>query len=156
MTSSNGDIFRVTGLHAGNSPVPGKFPAHRPVTQSFDVFFDLRLNKRLTKQSWGWWFETLSRPLWRHCNGYWSEHFTTAVVVLRADDHTWYDSEHPFMNWFLFHSNNDPRLDTNGRWGTALWHATSHKMLIEYELMIDYALFIAEYLNNTNVIQGFL
>ena len=24
--------------------------------------------KRLSKQSWGWWFETLSRPLWRHCN----------------------------------------------------------------------------------------
>ena len=38
------------------------------VTWSFDVFFDLRLNKRLSKQSWGWWFETLSCPLWRHCN----------------------------------------------------------------------------------------
>ena len=51
---------------AGNSPVSGEFPAQRPVTRSFDVFFDLRLNKRLSKQSWGWWFETLSRPLWRH------------------------------------------------------------------------------------------
>ena len=40
---------------AGNSPVPGEFPAQRPVTRSFDVFFDLRLNKRLSKQSWGWW-----------------------------------------------------------------------------------------------------
>ena len=28
----------------------------------------MRLNKRLRKQSWGWWFETLSCPLWRHCN----------------------------------------------------------------------------------------
>ena len=46
-----------------------EFPAHRPVTQSLDDFFDLRLNKRLRKQSWGWWFETLSCPLWRHCNG---------------------------------------------------------------------------------------
>ena len=53
---------------AGNSPVPGEFPAQRPVTRSFDVFFDLRPNKRLSKQSWGWWFETLSRPLWRHRN----------------------------------------------------------------------------------------
>ena len=53
---------------AGNSPVPGEFPAQRPVTRSFDVFFDLRLNKRLRKQSWGWWFETPSRPLWRHRN----------------------------------------------------------------------------------------
>ena len=52
----------------GNSPVPGEVPAQRPVTRSFDVFFDLRLNKRLSKQSWGWWFETLPRPLWRQCN----------------------------------------------------------------------------------------
>ena len=35
---------------AGNSPVPGEFPKQSPVTQSFDVFFDLRLNKRLSKQ----------------------------------------------------------------------------------------------------------
>ena len=53
---------------AGNSPVPGEFPTKRPVTRSFDVYFDLRPNKRLSKQSWGWWFETLSRPLWRPCN----------------------------------------------------------------------------------------
>ena len=38
------------------------------MTRSFDVFFDLRLNKRLSKQSLGLWFETLSRPLWRYCN----------------------------------------------------------------------------------------
>ena len=53
---------------AGNSPVTGEFLKQRPVTQSFNVFFDLRLNKRLSTQSRGWWFETLSRPLWRHCN----------------------------------------------------------------------------------------
>ena len=53
---------------AGNSPVTGEFPAQRPVTRSFDVFFALRQNKRLSKQSWGWWFETPSCPLGRHCN----------------------------------------------------------------------------------------
>ena len=42
-------------LCAGNSPVTGEFPAQRPVTGSFDVFFDMRLNKQLGKQSWGWW-----------------------------------------------------------------------------------------------------
>ena len=47
---------------------PGEFPTQRPVTRNFDVFFDLRLNKRLSKQSYVWWFETLSCPLWRHCN----------------------------------------------------------------------------------------
>ena len=68
MTSWNGNIFRVTGISAGNSPAPDEFPTRRLVTRSFDVYFDQRLNKRLSKESWGWWFETLSRPLWRHNN----------------------------------------------------------------------------------------
>ena len=50
------------------APVTGEFPTQRPVTRSFDAFFDLRLNKRLSKQWRGWWFETSSRSLWRHCN----------------------------------------------------------------------------------------
>ena len=58
----------LLAICAGNSPVPGEFPTQRPVTRSFDVYFDLRPNKRLSKQSWGWWFETLSPPLWRHRN----------------------------------------------------------------------------------------
>ena len=52
----------------GNSPATGEFHAQRPVTRSFDVFFDLRLNKQLSKQSWCWWLETPSRSLWRQCN----------------------------------------------------------------------------------------
>ena len=54
---------------AGNSSVTGEFPTKRPVTRSFDVFFDLRLNRQLSKQQRRWWFETLPRSLWRHCNG---------------------------------------------------------------------------------------
>ena len=50
MTSSNGNIFRVT------------------VTRNFDVFFDLHPKERLSKQWWGWWCETLSCPSWRHRN----------------------------------------------------------------------------------------
>ena len=68
MTSSNENIFRVTGPLCGEFTGPGEFPTQRPVTRSFDVFLDLRLNKRLNKQSWCWWFETLSRPFWRHRN----------------------------------------------------------------------------------------
>ena len=68
MTSSNGSIFRVTG------PLCGEFTGHRwiPRTKAsdaeFDVFFDLRLNIRASKQSQGWWFETPSRSLWCHSN----------------------------------------------------------------------------------------
>ena len=60
----------LLAICAGNSPVPGEFPAQRPVTRSFDVFFDLRLNKRLSKQPWGWWFETPAWSLWRHRNAF--------------------------------------------------------------------------------------
>ena len=54
--------FFVRRIHRWpvNSPLKGQW--------SFDVFFDLRLNKRLSKQSRHRWFETPSHPLWRHCN----------------------------------------------------------------------------------------
>ena len=68
MTSSNGNIFRVTGPLCGEFTGPGEIPTQRPVTRGFDVFFDLRLNKRLSKQPWGWWFETPSWSLWHHRN----------------------------------------------------------------------------------------
>ena len=68
MTSSNGNIFRETGPLCGEFTGPGEFSTQRPVTRSFDLYFDLRRNKRLSKQSWGWWFETLSWSFWRHHN----------------------------------------------------------------------------------------
>ena len=68
MTSSNGNIFRVTDPLCGEFTGPVEFHTQRPVTRSFDVFFDLRLNKRLSKQPWGRWFETRSWSLWRYCN----------------------------------------------------------------------------------------
>ena len=61
MTSSNGTFSALLAFCAGKSLVTGEFLSQRPVTRSFDVFFDLRLNKQLSKQSWGWWFETPSR-----------------------------------------------------------------------------------------------
>ena len=61
-------LSALMAICAGHSPVPDELPSQRPVTRSFDVFFDLRLNKRLSKQPWGWWFETLTHPLWRHRN----------------------------------------------------------------------------------------
>ena len=68
MTSSYGNIFRVTG------PLCGEFIGHWWIPQSKGsgaelwCFFYLRLIKRLSKQSWGWWFETSSCSLWRHWN----------------------------------------------------------------------------------------
>ena len=61
-------LSALLAICARNSPVTVEFSAQRPVTRSFDVLFDLRLNKRLSKPWWGWWFETPSGPLWCHCN----------------------------------------------------------------------------------------
>ena len=68
MTSSKGNIVSVTGPLWGEFTVTGEFPSQGPVAQRFDVFVDLHLNKRLTKQSWRWWFETPSCSPWCHCN----------------------------------------------------------------------------------------
>ena len=68
MTSSNGSIFRVTG------PLCGEFTSHWwiPLTKASDAvlgsFFDLRPNKRMSKQSRRRWFKAPSRSLWPHCN----------------------------------------------------------------------------------------
>ena len=68
MMSANGNIFRVTGHLWGEFTGHRWIPTQRPVMRSFDISFDLRLNKRLSKQSWGWWYETSSCSLWRHCS----------------------------------------------------------------------------------------
>ena len=74
MTSSNGNIFRVTDHLCGEFTGQRWITRKRPVMRSFDVFFDLCPHKRLSKQSWGWWCETPSGSLWRHCNGSWKSH----------------------------------------------------------------------------------
>ena len=68
MKSSNGNIFRVTGHLCGEFTDHRWIPRTKASDGSFDVFFDLHPNKRLSKQSWDWWFETPSHPLWRLFN----------------------------------------------------------------------------------------
>ena len=69
MTSSNRNIFRITG------PLCGELTGHQwnPLTKASDAqlwcFYDLRLNKRLSKRPRRRWFQKPSHSLWRHCNG---------------------------------------------------------------------------------------
>ena len=70
MTSSNGNIFRVTGHLCGEFTGRRWIPHKKASDAERWCFFHLCPNKRLSKQSWGWWFETPSHPLWRHCNDY--------------------------------------------------------------------------------------
>ena len=114
-------FYALQALCAGNSPATGEFPSQRPVTRSFDVFFDLHLNKRLSKKSRRQWFETSSCSLWRHCNAkehpyHVSPHSTeklrrskSLISSLSANlmsyvsyERTWPRScpkEHPYLVW---------------------------------------------------------
>ena len=101
------EIFSaLLALCAGNSPVSGEFPAQRPVKQSFDVF----QFKRLSKHSRGWWFERLSRPLWRQCNdmswhlvmrGHHRHNVDYKVTYVLYDNfgYRWYHSKGPARSW---------------------------------------------------------
>ena len=130
MTSSNGNIFRVTGPLCGEFTGPGEFPTQRPVTRSFDVSVDLRLNKRLSKHTWGWWFETLSGPLWRHRNGFehiavlfdglqlkWNEH-------LSRQSHEIETSQDPIIGCFTGSAMYAMFID--------FYHSTSHEICARY------------------------
>ena len=94
MTSANGNISALLTICVGNSPVPGEFHAQRPVTRSFGVLFDLRLNNGVSKQWWGWWFETPSCPLWRHRNDIMTR--TLPSMMRSRSDNTFYVICWPF------------------------------------------------------------
>ena len=68
-------------LCVGNPSLTRGFPSKRPVTQSFDVFFGIRLNKQLNKQSRCRWFETSWRSLWCNCNAIHQGYFTGTGAI---------------------------------------------------------------------------
>ena len=96
----------LLAICAGNSPVSGEFPAQRLVTWSFDICFDLRLNKRSSKQSWGWWFEMLSCPLWRQC---YENPATIWMITLRT---TLYFDRVSVWNYTLCYSMSSYKMQT--------------------------------------------
>ena len=113
----------------GNSPVTGEFPAQRPVTQSFDVFFDLCLNKQLSKQSWGWWLETPSRSLWRQCKEMYLDNLWWYLIA--AGYH--YTGSH----WWQI---GIERLDMGHGWGQIQFYPTYTPFSIKYALVYIFAI----------------
>ena len=79
----------LLSICTGNSPVPGELPSQRPMMLGFDVFIDLLLNKQLNKQSYGWWFETPSYSLWRHCNVLYTQHISTNIAIITTQLYVW-------------------------------------------------------------------
>ena len=82
MTSSNGNIFRVTGHLYGEFTGHRWFPRRKTSDTELWCFLWSALNKRLGKQSWGWWFETPLRPLWRHSNDAFGSHILRPQPLL--------------------------------------------------------------------------
>ena len=118
----------LLAICVGNSPVPGGFPTQRPVTRSFDVFFDLRLDKRLSKQSWGWWFETLSRLLWRHRNVLSFTQYKTS----RACITTYMQSKQWHFTWFQTY------------WLGHVGHIVIFKCTVELGISVDMTLILQQ------------
>ena len=89
----------LLAFRAGNSPVTREFPSQRPVTRSFDVFFDC-----------AWWIETTSRSLWRHYNAQnkKNRHICWTLLWIKGMElWTWQLSTHTAVvkhpgRWFLF------------------------------------------------------
>ena len=125
----------LLALCAGNSPVPVNSP-HKgqwrgALVFPFDVSFDLRLNKRLSKQSRGWWFETPSWSLWRHCCvkiRRSSDRLFFIVVIPTLEIHWWeYKDYHCTLGW--------PRHDESlaiGPHGNHLRLMYCHRLLSQY------------------------
>ena len=126
----------LLAICVGNSLVTGEFPTQWPVTWSFDVFLDLCLNKRLSKQSGGWWFEMPSCSLWRHCNvlTYWTHAGHNKVGdILQALSNAFTSIYFFFVFQYKFRSLLLWVLKIIShhwfRWG--LWHWTGDKLLSE-------------------------
>ena len=147
MTSSNGNIFRVTSPLCGEFTGPGEFPTQRPVTRSFDVFFDLRLNKPLNKQSWGWWFETLSRSLWRHRNDICMPNWPAILninhlleVVIK-----WYKCFMFYTRWSYYYIIQNPWLENDIKKGPNDWQI---RLFVTHNRPLYYDANISSYIPN--------
>ena len=82
MTSSNGNIFRVTSHLCGKFTGPRWISRTKASDAELWCSFDMRPNIRLSKQSWGWWFETPPQSLWRHRND--NDHITVAFLMVSS------------------------------------------------------------------------
>ena len=95
MTSSNGNIFRGTGHLCGKFTGPRWIPHTKASDAELWCLLWCAPDNRFSKQSWSWWFETLSCPLWRHRNDQadgmvvkWNDHYDNAIMGAMASQIT--------------------------------------------------------------------
>ena len=95
----------LLALCAGIHRSPVNSP-HKGQCRGALMFLDLRLNKRLSKQWWGWWFETQLRPLWRHWNDRYTGKSKLWVNIIKIlcqcqqnNNHILHMSQHLCCHW---------------------------------------------------------
>ena len=125
-------LSALLALCVGNSPVTCEFPAQRPVTRSLELFFDLCLNKRLSKQSWGWWFDTPSRSSWCHCNDhphrrYCNRKIPWVLQLFKTSPH-WRDIN-TTIYWIWHDIKNEMELSTSACLSARFTRARNIKMI---------------------------
>ena len=145
----------VQGIH--RSPVNSP---HKSQWRGALMFSFICLNKRLSKQSWGWWFEMLSRPLWRHRDGLGSSvrYLRTTIVWpwFRYKDVTGWTAVYLVMVWglygFVFYILHQAACEMT-KWktchihstkkfsNTSAWWITRHKHLLEWSQHLEYCMY---------------
>ena len=110
MTSSNGNIFRVTGHLCAEFTGLRWIPRTKASDAELWCFLWSVPDKRLSKQSWGWWFETQSGSLWRHSNARGSLHCHVwyckiALVAAMPQGKMWVATLKPKRHWLHFETN---------------------------------------------------
>ena len=119
-----------------------KFAAQRPVMRSFDAFLDLRSNKWLSKQSWGWWFEMPSRPIWCHSNGSTGDDLLSChpwYILAPSVDNSW---QRQHMGVYRFESNYMCRA--NMHYLPTIWYRNHiNIVMVAVKLIIDLHIFRA-------------
>ena len=103
MTSSNGNIFRFTGPLRREFTGRRGFPSQRPLTRSIDVFFDMRLNKLLSKPSRWRCFGSPSRSLWRQFNALSVGVFAEVVGYIGAFGDNTHTENQQLRGFFFLH-----------------------------------------------------
>ena len=136
-----GTFSALLALCEGNPPVTGGFPSHHKGQGRGALMFSLicALNKLLSKHSWGWWFETPSRSLWRHCNGQPVAHRPVNCDPLHAKKyvipvyfsvtkHYWL----PYLTHFGNRKWNACEANISRGYFSGTWHKSLPKLIMAY------------------------
>ena len=123
-------FFALLAFCAGKSPVTDEFSGQRLVVRTFDVFFNLRLNKRLAKQSWGWWSETPSMALIR-TSFKWPHRFENNDTFYRVHWQSLFINQEMFTKCMM-RDTRPSKMEIKNTWYKCLWNLDISKACVYF------------------------